>query len=138
MHETSASLRIFGDDLDPDEITAALGRQPDAAERRGDTIRKPSGRERIARSGRWSIKTDSHTSGGLDAQIAELLSGMTEDMSVWRGITSRYKVDLFCGLFLEGYNEGITISPTNLKALGDRGIELDLDIYALLDEDNDE
>lgn len=130
LHRTAASLRLFGDDLDPDEITAALGKQPDVAERRGDTIRTPSGRERIARRGRWSVKVDRRTPGDLDAQVAELLAGTTDNLEVWRSITARYDADIFCGLFLNEQNEGLMVSPAILKMLGERGISLDLDIYA--------
>ena len=66
----------------------------------------------------------------LDSQIAELLAGMTDDLAVWQRLTSVYHADIFCGLFLEQENEGISLSPTTLQLLGERGIELALDIYA--------
>jgi hypothetical protein len=44
-------------------------------------------------------------------------------------IASKYRVDPFCGLFMDGGNEGLTISPASLVALGQRGIELALDVY---------
>jgi len=40
-----------------------------------------------------------------------------------------YKIDLFCGLFMGGSNEGISISPESMVALGLRHMELGLDIY---------
>ena len=50
LSKTAASLRTFGPDLDPEEITNLLGKRPDAAERRGQIIRNPkSGAERTAR-----------------------------------------------------------------------------------------
>ena len=56
LNRTVASLRIFGDDLDPDEVTRLLGKRPDASERRGETVRAPSGRERVLRRGSWQSK----------------------------------------------------------------------------------
>jgi hypothetical protein len=38
-------------------------------------------------------------------------------------------MDLFCGLFLRTYNEGLTISPSTLRDLGEREIKIDLDIF---------
>lgn len=134
LYSAAAALRVFGDDLDPSEITAALGKQPDAAERRGETIPSRSGRERVARRGRWSVQVGSRTPADLDAQVAELLAGTTDNIDVWRSITARYDADIFCGLFLNEQNEGLTISPATLKMLGERGISLDLDIYAGSDD----
>ncbi|MBN2703048.1 MAG: hypothetical protein JXR23_02460 [Pontiellaceae bacterium] len=44
-------------------------------------------------------------------------------------LTERFQVDLFTGLFLEANNRGLTISPHSMEQLGERGIELALDIY---------
>ena len=134
LRKTEASLRILGDDLDPEEITAALGKQPDKAARLGDTLRTPLGGERISQTGVWSVSVEQRIPGDLDAQIAKLLEGTTENIGVWRNITSRFKSDIFCGLFLDECNEGLSISPTTMKALGERGILLDLDIYSGTDE----
>jgi hypothetical protein len=59
---------------------------------------------------------------------------MTVDIGVWQGIAKRYHIDLFCGLFMADTNEGLTISSQSLAALGARGIEMGLDIYAGDDE----
>ena len=48
---------------------------------------------------------------------------------MWRSITERYGIDLFCGLFMRVGNEGLSLSPQSLAALGRRQIELGLDIY---------
>jgi hypothetical protein len=139
LSKTAASLRIFGRDLDPDEITNLLGKGPDAAERRGQIIRNPkSGAERTARRGRWSVQVERRSPGDLDAQIAALLDGTTDDQSVWQRVTSNFDADIFCGLFLEEENEGLTIAPTTLKMLADRGLLLSLDIYAPARHDPDE
>jgi hypothetical protein len=126
LSKTSASLRLFGDDLNPHEVTRLLGKEPSAAERRGDV--RPSGH--IVRRGRWSVKVARCVPGDLDGQIAGLLAGTTEDLAVWQRLTSAYDADIFCGLFLEEGNEGISLSPQTLRLLGERGIKLDFDIYA--------
>jgi hypothetical protein len=35
----------------------------------------------------------------------------------------------FCGLFLDEMNEGISLSPDTLAAIGSRGLSSGLDIY---------
>ena len=66
---------------------------------------------------------------GMNGQIHEILSRMTDDLSIWQSITKRFRVDLFCGLWLTGSDSGMTLSPQSLVALGERGIELGLCIY---------
>ena len=76
------------------------------------------------------MKVGHEVPGNLDGQIAELLAGTTKDLGVWQRLTSAYDVDVFCGLFLEHENEGICVSPATLGLLGERGIKLQLDVYA--------
>jgi hypothetical protein len=77
----------------------------------------------------WRLFATKREPQDLDGQIDELLSKLTDDFNVWASIAERYKLDLFCGLFMQGSNEGLSISPKSLAALGLRQIELGLDIY---------
>jgi hypothetical protein len=36
---------------------------------------------------------------------------------------------MFSGIFMKGFNQGLTIAPHLMKQLGERGLELGLDIY---------
>jgi len=132
LSRTYASLRIFGQHLDPDEITSLLGKTPTDAVRRGQIIRSKSGHEHTARQGRWSVKVESCSPGDLDAQVAALLAGTTDDLAVWHKVVSDFHADVFCGVFLEVSNEGLSIAPATLKQLGERGLKLDLDIYGAM------
>jgi hypothetical protein len=130
LDHTAASLRISGDDLDPEEITRLLGHAPTRAEFKGqEIVGKSTGGVRVARTGKWHLGATKQAPGDLDAQIAEILSKLSSDLAVWKGISEKYHLDLFCGLFLAGGNEGLTISPKSLADLGNRGIEMGLDIY---------
>jgi hypothetical protein len=77
----------------------------------------------------WRLCAVAREPEDLDGQIAELLSMMTADLEIWKSIAKKYKVDLFCGIFLRESNEGLSITPESLAALGLRQIELALDIY---------
>jgi hypothetical protein len=135
-----ASLRIFGDELDPDEITRLLGKQPHRVQRRGYPMRLPSGAEgKIMSFSSWTLEADESFSGDLDVQVAQILDRTTDDLAVWRHIASAYKMDLFCGLFLRSYNEGLSLSPNTLRDLGEREIMLGLDIYGAgpIEEEDD-
>lgn len=130
-----ASLRFFGDDLDPDELTRLLGCQPTKSERKGEEIvGKVTGSKRTARSGGWRLSAERREPGDLDAQISEIFDGLTNDMSIWQDLTSRFRADVFCGLFMEEGNEGISLSNETLQRLAERGLTIDFDIYASSDE----
>lgn len=128
---TKVSLRIFGDDLDPDDITAALGREPTRAQLKGGPVGGREHSKSISPTGGWWLHTEQRTPGDLDGQVRELLGGLTQDLSVWAGLSGRCsRLDLFCGLFLDEGNQGETLSPETLLALGARHISLELDIYS--------
>lgn len=130
LYQTAASLRIYGDDLDPDEVTAVLGKSPSATARKGDVLYSGQKRERISRVGFWRLETERLSPGDLDTQVSDLFKGTNDDVAAWRSITSKFNADLFCGLFLKEEMEGLSLSPATLKILGDRRITLELDIYA--------
>ena len=129
LHKTAASLRFFGDDLDPEEITRRLGGTPTVGVRKGGIWLTSRGAEKTAQRGQWRVTVEQRSPGDLDAQVAELLTPLTADLAVWNDLTHRFKADVFCGLFLNEFNEGLCLSPETLKALGLRGLSLDLDIY---------
>jgi hypothetical protein len=131
MGETSAAIRIGGDDLDPVEVTDLLGHEPTLSQVKGQEIgRKNTGAAHFAKIGQWHLNSSNRSPGDLDAQIEEIFSKLTQDLSVWHSLTSRFKVDLFCGLFLNESNEGISLSPASLATLSSRGVKLDLCIYS--------
>jgi len=130
LNRTEASLRIGGDSLNPEEITSLLGVEPTLGQTKGQVfIGKTSGKERVAKSGMWSLKSEPQEPGDLDYQILALLETTTDDLSIWKNISKRYSIDILFGLFMESGNEGIEISSRALKALGNRNIELAMDIY---------
>ena len=138
IHHSAATLRIIGDDLIPAEITEALGASPTHVQTKGEKIvGNNTGKDRTARSGMWRLVVSDREPEDLDGQIREILGQLTEDLDVWKSIGSRYKMDLFCGLFMECSNEGMELSPESLLALGSRGIKIGLDIYGPTGDDEE-
>jgi len=66
LHESHATLRFFGDDLDPDEVTALLGGPPTHATRKGDLRCVRNGREVRELRGSWRCSADPRIPGDLD------------------------------------------------------------------------
>lgn len=114
LSRSVASLRLIGDDLIPEEISRLLGATPTAYETKGAQS-KPNagGRTFTARTGSWRLKVPHRIPGDLNGQIAELLAQLTCDLGVWRELVARFRVDIFCGLFLNEDNEGIDLTPSN-------------------------
>ena len=129
--ELRVSLRILGDDLVPSEITMLLECLPTKSQSKGDVIEgKKTGKLREAKTGGWWLLAPACFDGNLNSQILGLLALLNDEVSVWTDLSDRFKLDLFVGVFLSSGNDGIGLSPKTLKAIGDRGIELDLDIYS--------
>jgi hypothetical protein len=124
----SATLRLYGDDLDPDVVTALLGASSTTACRKGDVTRLKV-TTRTERSGKWLLTIEHQAGVTLEEVINALLDRVTGDLAVWGDLTKQFKVDLFCGLQMKEWNRGLSISAETLKRVGERGLELGLDIY---------
>lgn len=135
ISKSTATLRIFGDDLAPEDVTGLLGKEPTAQYRKGDTRTTAAGRKYVRKYGMWRLECEDRSPEALDEQIAEILSGLTDDFAVWKSIALKYTVNLFCGAFMNESNEGFALSPATLSALGARGIEIQFDVYAPGEED---
>jgi hypothetical protein len=129
-------LRVFGEHLDPDEVSKLLGAQPTHSYRKGDVryVQKTTGKQTIAKHGGWLLDLGHREPENLNEQIAAILGTVTSDLAMWQKLTSEFDVDLFCGLFMASGNDGFILSPETMSALGMRGVELQFDVYHFTDE----
>ncbi len=133
MGDSTAAIRFFGDDLVPDELSKLLGCQPTDACLKGGASDVgqllPDG-TRVANSGRWILDAERKEPVDIDKQVTEILGKMTNDLNVWRDLRSKCStIDIFCGVFKSGEGDGIFLTASSLAALGQRGIDLAVDIY---------
>ena len=56
--QISATLRVSGDQLDPDEVTSILRVAPHVARRRGDVRVSSSGKKIVSKFGLWTWKSE--------------------------------------------------------------------------------
>lgn len=124
-----ATLRIVGDTLVPAEVSALLGCEPTRSHALGDVLSSRRIPARTADFGLWSLEAAEAAPADLDAQIAWILGRLPDDLRPWQRLGEQFHVSLFCGWFMHRWNEGVTITPASLRALGDRGIHLDIDLY---------
>jgi hypothetical protein len=117
------SIRFSGTNMDPKQIAELLGFIP-------SEITEISVKTR-QRTTIWSIRLKNGDPLPLDRKIETLLNQFTEDIGKWQKVfTENIYADIFCGLFLDEWNEGTSLPPSLLKKLSDRNLEIDLDIYS--------
>lgn len=130
VNRSRASLRIFGDDLIPDEVSQLLGGKPTEAYSKGDEIvSRGVVSAHVRKRGAWFRTAEVCSPENLDQQLQEIFSGLSGDPSIWKALHAKYSIDLFCGLFMETDNEGLSLSPQSLMVLGMRDIKIGFDIY---------
>jgi Domain of unknown function (DUF4279) len=137
FNHSAATLRLFGETLDPSEVTILLGCQPSVAKRMGEVTRDLSGRERIAKYGQWRLEAVAAKPGDIESQIRDLLNQVSDDMEVWKRLSENFDIDIFCGLFMQTANDGLSLSPELMLMLGQRGIALSLDVYEPMENGED-
>lgn len=111
--------KVRGESVDCEKVTRLLACEPDQRQFK-----------------HWSLDAPEKEEADLDSQVAWILSRVTGDLSVWRQVTDEYRVDLFCALYLDRWNRGVTLAPKTMAELGARGIEMGFDIYGPEDEPN--
>ena len=117
------ALRVYGEELDPDRISALLGCEPSSAARNGTPFPK---------KGRWIYEIDSKDcdeNDDVDNGVRMLLARLPSDPDVWASLANTYSVDVFCGLFITSPNRGFGISTEVSRLLSDRGLQIGFDLY---------
>jgi hypothetical protein len=121
-----ATLCIYGDDLDPDEITTQLRMAPERSHRRGD--RRPDGPAYA--QGAWLSEAESEEEPDApDLALGRLLDRLPTDPGLWARLNRDYEVRIFFRIDLEGWNKGFTLESATLQRLAAIGVRLDFDLY---------
>lgn len=123
VDKSCVSLRFFGENLLPKEITELLNCSPTDFYVKGQITSNE-----VSKKGAWLLKTEK-SEKSLEKQIDELFGRLTKDLDIWKLLTTKYKADLFCGLWLYSQNRGTAFSPDLLKQISDRNLKIDFDIY---------
>jgi hypothetical protein len=127
IDEVSVTLAIYSEELQPQEISRALGVEPTSAHRRGER-RSPTSPPSLL--GAWFL-----TERGCDAEPAEaiidrLFKQLPEDRSVWGDLMIRYEIQFRFGLHMTGWNKGLSIPLKQLTRIAELGASMEFDIYA--------
>jgi hypothetical protein len=127
-------LGIYGDALEPEELTRKLGLAPTHAHRIGDPI--DSARVANAyKTGAWILDL-----GDVDAQdpedaILHLLQWLPTDGAIWQGLTSGLDVKIGLSLILREWNRGFSLSANTLERLASLRVRLDVELWHMPNPD---
>jgi Domain of unknown function (DUF4279) len=131
MTEFSVAFRVKSTDLDPQDVTNALGLEPSKSHKRGDAHRGPSGKRYSDFSGGlWSLKSPLAASASLDEHLLALLDQLGSRAATIRELTVDYRIDFFIGVFGNGLGNFVfSISGEVLQSVAKLRVTLDFDVY---------
>lgn len=135
INRCEASIRLFGDDLIPEEVCRLFGHSPSKAWMKGYQYTTSSGATVLRKTGAWILDADLSETGDFDGQISQLLAQIPIGTDVWLELGKRFEIDIYCGWFMHGSSEGVAISPQSLLMLGERNIALSVEIYASFNDE---
>jgi hypothetical protein len=126
----AVSISIFGEGVDPDEVSQALGVTPDRSHRVGEAVSAQSSAKR--RTGLWSITT--HGSVADEALLAEhialLFTRVSTDLAVWQQLADHHNTRVSIGWFMGEGNETLRLEAGVIDELARRALHLDIEVYA--------
>lgn len=130
-------LEMWGDDLDPQTVSEALGITPTKSFRKGDE--RPKGSQ-YYRTGLWIFETGeiplSEDDSG-DRLFQKWLASLPGDKAIWRQLR-QYNPQVRLVLYTDRMNAEFRLLPAAAKELSRRGLKMIVDPYLSLDDDEDE
>jgi len=127
VDESSATLAVYGRDLEPDDVTSILGVQPTHSFRRGF---KRGSRSPAKPHGAWFLEVRGGAPDGPGVQLETLLSKLPQSADVWRQLSARYTVELRMALHFQGWNKGFGFNKLVIERLAALGIDLEFELFA--------
>jgi hypothetical protein len=128
MHRYTVELRVFGPNVDPDEVTKSTGVSPTQVRRKGDQ-KSPSS---TWKSNMWAfevVQPGQQDWPSLSDGLSALMNRFRPVQDRLRTYASRNELYIWCGHFSSSFDGGPMLSATLLKTLGDFGAQLALDTY---------
>ena len=129
----SATLRVFGDALEPNEVTRLLGPAPTASYRAGDAVSPRLTARR--KMGMWCLDSSLSRTAPLSSHVIELLARLPSDPTIWSEIQRRFSADVYCGVDVKVPNSGMGLTSEAIEALAVRRLSIEFDLYAFLPEE---
>lgn len=118
------SLQIFGDELEPEGVSALLGGAPTHSHRKDELV---EGDALPAATGAWVLEASLPESAEIEESVANLFGRLTSDVDEWATLSAQFAVDIRCELELVesgDSSDAFDLSPRLAAALAERGVVL--------------
>ena len=125
IQSINVSLRILGDDLDPEGVSALLGMEPTHGRRKGDAV---DGDALPAATGAWILESSLPETAEIEEHVSQLLAPLSGDLDEWGTVTTNFSADMRCDLTLGNGSEAFDLSPRLAQSLAERGIVISFHI----------
>ncbi|RLE21769.1 MAG: hypothetical protein DRJ65_15365 [Acidobacteria bacterium] len=126
VDETGVCLALYGDALDPKEITALLGNSATHSHRKGDLNR--SGRPFA--TGAWLFEVRGNAPESPEELTCRLLDQLPSDPKLWSQLSESHGVQLRYGLHMDEWNRGFDLSAQTVARISLLRASIGFDIYA--------
>ncbi len=105
----------------------AIGCQPTKSYRKGDILPSKLS-SRVADTGAWILKGSEGDVGALEMKVSRLLDRVPAELAAWEALKGFYG-NVFCGVFLNDWNRGLSLSPELMQRLVKYRLSIDFDLY---------
>ena len=123
--EVAVVLCIYGEQLEPTEVSRILQREPTASHRLGDEA--PRGKKYLG--GAWFIEQRSFEPIDINQMILGVFEGLPRELEVWRSLSAQYSLRFDIAVHTEsGCN--FALNPAVVTLIERTGAILFLDIYS--------
>jgi hypothetical protein len=128
---SSVSLGVYGDSLEPDEITKLLGQTPTRSGRKGDVRLSPRTNVKLPtwKNSFWLCTSPLPDHEPLERHLLWIIDRMEPKRQMLRELAKKYKVQFICGFSSENGQGGCTFDSELLGRISSFGISLVLDLY---------
>lgn len=122
------SFGLHGEALDPAHVTSTLGLDPDHAHAKGDLRGGPRDTCPYT-AGSWVLHSRLPEASPLDEHLRDLLDRLVPPV-VHKLLREGLAASLRVGCFVEGDQEGTTVTADTLRRIRELGAELGITIYS--------
>ena len=123
------SLRVFGDRLEPEEVSALLGCEATSSHRKGDKV-SAANLSLIEPTGAWILESPIDERSDIEDHVEALLAAVTSDGDEWASLTSRFSASILCRIAFDGRDGAFELSPRLAHSLAERGLVIAFEVEA--------
>ena len=129
VDDVRVTLAVYGETLEPDDVSRLLGCAPTSAFRKGETHR-PSGIIGLPMPhGAWFLTVEGKAPVGVDELTSLLLERFPQSEQFWNDLCRNYRVQIRVGIHTGGWNRGFDLKPSTTKLVALTGATLGFDLY---------